>query len=59
MKASEPKDSEAFIFDITTCFGELKKSEGSYLHPSKSASGKRLGLKRGAFVPLRRCSLKS
>ena len=31
----------------------------SYLHPSKSASGKRSGLKRGSFVPLRRCSLKS
>lgn len=59
MKASESLGSEAFILYMTTCFGELKKSEGSYRHPSKSASGKRSGLKRGAFVPLRRCSLKS
>ncbi len=59
MKASESLGSEAFILSRKKCIGELEKSDGSYRHPSKSASGKRSGLKRGSFVPLRRCSLKS
>lgn len=59
MKAFESLGSEAFILSMKKCFGELEKGDVSYRHPSKSASGKRSGLKRGAFVPLRRCSLKS